>query len=242
MSGLFSPEDLQTWATGLIGHKVDENTLARARQIVSDQFNAWQSRQGQLNAEIQVLKSQYEQRRRDVEEQSARKAQLDGSLALAIEQRDTAYALVQRNNFSRMEYLGLQQKVVELQGQINVLAATIPKAQAAAEESLQRIASRKAEQAATITEEINKRRLELNSLRETLSAGSDRVTRTELRTPVRGTVRQIYINTVGGVVKPGDRSWISCPWTTLCWWSKGQPQGRGLSATGPGCDGQDLGL
>lgn len=72
------------------------------------------------------------------------------------------------------------------------------------EESLQRIASRKAEQAATITEEINKRRLELNSLRETLSAGSDRVTRTELRTPVRGTVRQIYINTVGGVVKPGE--------------------------------------
>lgn len=204
MSGLFSPRIWQTWATGLIGHKVDENTLARARQIVSDQFNAWQSRQGQLNAEIQVLKSQYEQRRRDVEEQSARKAQLDGSLALAIEQRDTAYALVQRNNFSRMEYLGLQQKVVELQGQINVLAATIPKAQAAAEESLQRIASRKAEQAATITEEINKRRLELNSLRETLSAGSDRVTRTELRTPVRGTVRQIYINTVGGVVKPGE--------------------------------------
>lgn len=198
------PEDLQIWATNLIGHGVDENTLARARQIVSDQSNAWQSRQDQLNAEIEVLKSQYEQRRRDVEEQSARKAQLDGSLALSIEQRDTAHALVQRNNFSRMEYLGLQQKVVELQGQINVLAATIPKAQAAAEESLQRIASRRAEQAAAVTEEINKRRLELNSLRETLSAGSDRVTRTELRTPVRGTVRQIYINTVGGVVKPGE--------------------------------------
>lgn len=198
------PEDLQAWATELIGHKVDANTLDRARQIVSDQLNAWQSRQAQLKAEIEVLKSQYEQRRRDVEEQSARKAQLDGSLALSIEQRNTAHALVQRNNFSRMEYLGLQQKVVELQGQINVLAATIPKAQAAAEESLQRIASRKAEQAAAITEEINKRRLELNSLRETLSAGSDRVTRTELRTPVRGTVRQIYINTVGGVVKPGE--------------------------------------
>ena len=139
-----------------------------------------------------------------MEEQIARKTQLDRSLALSIEQRDTAYALVQRNNFSRMEYLGLQQKVVELQGQIDMLAASIPKAQAAAEESKQRIASRRAEQNAAITEEINKRRLELNSLRETLAAGSDRVTRTELRTPVRGTVKQIYINTVGGVVKPGE--------------------------------------
>lgn len=198
------PENLQDWAAKLIGHKVDENTLARARQIIRDQENAWQSRQNQLNAEIEVLKSQYEQRRHDVEEQVARKTQLDRSLALSIEQRDTAYALVQRNNFSRMEYLGLQQKVVELQGQIDMLAASIPKAQAAAEESKQRIASRRAEQNAAITEEINKRRLELNSLRETLAAGSDRVTRTELRTPVRGTVKQIYINTVGGVVKPGE--------------------------------------
>ena len=198
------PEDLQDWAAKLIGHKVDENTLVRARQIIRDQENAWQSRQNQLNAEIEVLKSQYEQRRHDVEEQIARKTQLDRSLALSIEQRDTAYALVQRNNFSRMEYLGLQQKVVELQGQIDMLAASIPKVQAAAEESKQRIASRRAEQNAAITEEINKRRLELNSLRETLAAGSDRVTRTELRTPVRGTVKQIYINTVGGVVKPGE--------------------------------------
>ncbi len=198
------PEDLRGWAAKLIGHAVDDSTLARARQIIRDQENAWQSRQNQLNAEIEVLKSQYEQRRRDVEEQAARKTQLDRSLALSIEQRDTAYALVQRNNFSRMEYLGLQQKVVELQGQIDMLAASIPKAQAAADESRQRIASRRAEQNAAITEEINKRRLELNSLRETLSAGSDRVTRTELRTPVRGTVKQIYINTVGGVVKPGE--------------------------------------
>ncbi len=57
---------------------------------------------------------------------------------------------------------------------------------------------------AEINAEITKRRTELNSLKETLAAGGDRVTRTELRSPVRGTVKQIYINTVGGVVKPGE--------------------------------------
>lgn len=110
-----------------------------------------------------MLRSQYVQRTHDVEEQSARKLQLDRSLALAMEQRDTAYALVQRHNFSKMEYLGLQQRVVELQGQIDALAASLPKAQAAAEESKQRIASRRAEQAAAVTDEINKRRQDLNS-------------------------------------------------------------------------------
>ena len=98
----------------------------------------------------------------------------------------------------------MQQRVVELQGQIDSLAATIPKAKAAADEARQRIASRRAEHVAAVTEEINKRRQELNSLRESLSAGRDRVTRTELRAPVRSTVKQIYISTVGGVVKPGE--------------------------------------
>ena len=198
------PEDLDAWAAQLVGRQVDGDVLARARQIVRDQTNAWHSRQDQLHAEIEVLRSQYVQRTHDVEEQSARKLQLDRSLALAMEQRDTAYALVQRHNFSKMEYLGLQQRVVELQGQIDALAASLPKAQAAAEESKQRIASRRAEQAAAVTDEINKRRQDLNSLRESLSAGRDRVTRTELRAPVRSTVKQIYITTVGGVVKPGE--------------------------------------
>jgi adhesin transport system membrane fusion protein len=198
------PADLRAWASQLIGQPVDNNTLDRARQIVSDQENTWRSRQEKLNAELDVLKAQYEQRQHDLGEQIARKNQLDGSLALSIEQRDTAYSLLLRNNFSRMEYLGLQQKVVEVQGQIDMLAASIPKARAAADEFVQRIASRRAEQNSAVTDEISKRRLELNSLRETLSAGSDRVTRTELRTPVRGTVKQIYINTVGGVVKPGE--------------------------------------
>lgn len=198
------PENIDTWAERVIGRKVEPALLGRVNQIVQDQENAWSSRRDQLKAEIDVLQSQYVQRLHDVEELTARKTQLDRSLELSIEQRNTAYALVQRNNFSKLEYLGMQQKVVELQGQIDSLAATIPKAKAAADESKQRITSRKAEQIAAVTDEINKRRQELNSLRENLSAGRDRVTRTELRAPMRSTVRQIYISTVGGVVKPGE--------------------------------------
>ena len=198
------PTDLNIWVAKIIGHYPDVRTLDRAKQVVQDQYNAWTSRRVQLKADIDVLKSQYEQRMHEVDEQTSRKVQLDKSLELAQRQRDTALNLVRHNNFSRLEFIELEQKVVDLQGQVRQLASSIPRAQAAAEESRQRIASRKAEQQADISEEINKRRLELISLRETLAAGGDRVTRTELRSPVRGTVKQIYINSVGGVVKPGE--------------------------------------
>lgn len=181
-----------------------EEVLAAHPQAVSDQMAMFQARESQQRAEMGLLESQYEQRRREVEELTGRKWQTERSLALAVEQRNIAAPLMQRKIYSRVDYLGLEQKVVSLQGDIESLASSIPKAQAAAEEAKQRLTLRKAEMEAEINAEITKRRTELNSLKETLAAGGDRVTRTELRSPVRGTVKQIYINTVGGVVKPGE--------------------------------------
>lgn len=198
------PNDLRRWLSGRLGLEIDSKTLARAKQMLRDQENAWRARNELFTADIEGLRAQWIQRVHDVEEQEAHLKQLNQSLDLAVQQRDTGAELLRRKNFARMEYLSLEQKVVELKGQIAMLVSSIPRAKAASEEIMRKIASREAEQRANITQEIAKRRIELTSLRETLSAGGDRVTRTELRAPVRGTIKQVYVNTVGGVVKPGE--------------------------------------
>lgn len=200
-----APEFPPDLAQGLeYGTRGGEDLQTKVQGVLDDQMAIYNARRQQRDAELQVLESQYQQRDKEVEEQTARKRQLDRSLAIAVEQRNIAYPLMQRKNYSRVDFLALEQKVVALQGDIESLAASIPKTQAAAREAEQRIVFRKAELDAATTEEINKRRAELTSLVETLTAGSDRVTRTEVRSPVRGTIKQIYIHTAGGVVKPGE--------------------------------------
>ncbi len=181
-----------------------EEIVRDAPQVIADQNSALAARKLQRDSEIIVLKSQYEQRLQEVEEQQARKRSVDRNLALAIEQRNTVLPLLKRKNYSRIEFLNLEQEVANLEGELEGLTVSIPKAQAAADEALQRIAFREAELDTAITEEINERRAELNSLKETISAGSDRVTRTVVRSPVNGTIQQIHLNTLGGVVKPGE--------------------------------------
>lgn len=198
------PEDLPTFLTEILGETPDKALVERTRQIVDDQVNTWRAQSSKLHAELSMLEAQHAQRRSEVAEQLARKKQLDSSLVLEMEQRDTAKRLFQRNNFSRMDYLGMEQKVIQTQGEIDMLAASIPKTQAMMEEARQRISSRVAEEQLAISQEINKRRTEMASVRESLTAGGDRVTRTEVRSPVRGSVKQILVNTVGGVVKPGE--------------------------------------
>lgn len=195
---------LEAFLREILGEEPDSALVERARQIVEDQLNTWRAQSSKLQAELSMLEAQYAQRQSEVAEQLARKKQLDGSLVLETEQRDTAKRLLLRNNYSRMDYLGLEQKIIQTQGEIDMLAASIPKAQAMMEEARQRIGSRVAEEQLAISQEINKRRTELGSVRESLTAGGDRVTRTEVRSPVRGSVKQILVNTVGGVVKPGE--------------------------------------
>ena len=176
----------------------------KAPQIVTDQEEIFQTRRDKFTSEAQLLESQYKQRLEDVDEQQGRKVQLEKTLDLAEERRDIAKPLVDRKLFSKVDYLDLEQRVVTLSGDIEALSSTMSKAKEAAEEARRKLALRKAEMEAQISEEINKRRTELTSLQEVLSAGGDRVTRTELRSPVRGTVKRVVVNTLGGVVRPGD--------------------------------------
>lgn len=198
------PEDLKTWLEQGTGYKLSKEQLEQGRHLTKVQQETFDVQMRQRASELQVLRSQSDQRRHEVNEQKARREQLSRSLSLIRQQLNIAAPLLEKRSYSRVQYLELQERSVQTQGELDMLDVSIPRAEAAASEAEHRIALRRAELDAAIMDEINKRSLELASLRESLSAGSDRVTRTELRSPVRGTVKQIYINTVGGVVKPGE--------------------------------------
>ncbi len=198
------PENMRAWLERNTGHHLSDAQLEQGRRMAAVQEETFAVQRTQREAELRVLMAQAEQRRHEVREQVTRREQLTSGLGLIREQLRMAAPLVEKRSYSRARYLELQERAVQTQGEISVLDASIPRAEAAAVEAEHRISLRRAECDAALMEEINRRGLELASLSAGLAAGSDRVTRTELRSPARGTVKQIYITTVGGVVKPGE--------------------------------------
>ena len=173
-------------------------------QIASEQNAIYQARQQQINSELGVLQSQLQQKQQEVSEMQSRLTQLERNLDLARQQRDIAKPLVEQGVYARVDYLALERDVTNLQGDIDALRLAIPRARAAVEEIRRRMTQRQAEYRAQSLDELNRRRVELGSLQEMMSAGEDRVTRTDVRSPVRGTIKDMRLNTVGGVVKPGE--------------------------------------
>lgn len=176
----------------------------KAPLIVQDQRNIFTSRKDQLDAELSVLESQQYQKQQEVEEMISRRRQLVQSHKVAAERRDIARPLMEKNVYPRVDYLQIEESLIKLQGDIDSLSLGIPRVRRAAEEAKGRLEQRLAQFRNEAQEEINKRRAELRSLHEALAAGEDRVTRTDIRAPMRGTIKRIIHNTVGGVIKPGD--------------------------------------
>ena len=173
-------------------------------EAIRNQMAAYRARQSQYDSERKAIEANVEGRNREVEEALAKKQQIEENLRITIQRRDVVLPLVEKKIYSRLDYLAIVQQIAGLNGDLRTVLQTIEKSRSAVNEATQRLQTRKSELAAQATDEINKRKSENASLRETIVAIQDRLTRTEILSPMRGTVKRILINTVGGVIKPGE--------------------------------------
>jgi adhesin transport system membrane fusion protein len=178
--------------------------LEKNQDVVQRHLDLLAGRRRQDKAERNTLEAQRDLRVQELAEHKAKKQAVENALTLAIRQRNLVRPLLATRSYSEVEYLNLEQRVSALQGDLVTLEAGISKSEAAMREAEERLILRKAELDSRNLAEINRSEVELAGLRELITSGGDRVTRTELRAPVRAVVKRIHIMTVGGVIKPGE--------------------------------------
>jgi adhesin transport system membrane fusion protein len=178
--------------------------IEQAPDILEDQKRIHAARKGQIAAQLGALESQVTQRRQEIAEMKSRQTQLSQSLAIAQEQHNLAKPMADQGIYPRVEFLTLERELSSLKGDLNTIKLSLTRANSALQESEQRVAEQVSAAKSEMSSELTKLRQETQSLAEAITAGRDRVSRTEVRSPVRGTVKQIKQTTIGGVVRPGD--------------------------------------
>ena len=184
--------------------KIDQDLRDKAPAAVADQESLYDFLQRQLTAQISVLESQALQRTQEIAEMNSRTKQLRRSLELAREERAITEPLVRNGVMPRVDLIRIDRQVSDLEGEIGTIRLSIPRLKSAVNEAEQRIEEVRLAAKSEVTNELNRARAELQSIRETLFAGADRVTRTEVRSPVHGTIKELKHTTVGGVIRPGE--------------------------------------
>lgn len=112
--------------------------------------------------------------------------------------------LVAAGAVSEVEILRLRRSMVDVRGALDATTLALPRAEAGTKEIQSRIEQSELAFRAEAFKELNEARTHLQKITATSVAIQDRVSRTSVVSPVHGVIKQLNVNTIGGVVQPGS--------------------------------------
>ncbi|MCE4052356.1 HlyD family type I secretion periplasmic adaptor subunit [Pseudomonas sp. Au-Pse12] len=151
------------------------------------------------------------QRSAEIQSAQAQVASLRQSLPIATQLAEDYQRLLQQQYVSRHEYLEKEQARLEQQRQLRVQQAAVLQSSAAQSEARRRREGVVAQTRRSLLDLQHESRQKIASLVQELAKARYRATLTSLKAPVDGTVQQLAIHTVGGVVTAAQPLMVIVP-------------------------------
>ncbi|WP_395020043.1 HlyD family type I secretion periplasmic adaptor subunit [Dongia sp.] len=161
-------------------------------------------RQNQLSAQLTTLRDQIEQRKQDINAINTKISSAAAGLDVAEQQVAILGPAVAAGAASKVDLLKAKQEAQNYRSELNNARASLPSAKSALQESQSKLSEAVATFKAESAGELAKQQSDLASVRESMKEASAKVGRTELRSPVKGTVKEIKARTLGGVIQPAQ--------------------------------------
>jgi len=195
---------LSAEAEGLAEVVFPDEVRADAPQVVVDEMAQFSARRLQVTSDLDVLQQQREQKRQELLEGETNARTFRESLGLINQELDITRPLVAKGVLSEVELLRLEREATDIEGRLRATQNAIPRAEAALAEIDQRLQEREQRFRAEAWNELNQRKSELEMIKEAVTVGEGRVFRRDIRSPVRGEIKELKVYTVGGVVQPAQ--------------------------------------
>ena len=181
----------------------DAQVMNEYPQVVNREMDLYKNRLESLRTNQSSFQQQIEQRKQEIVELQAKLDNLKQSYAFSKEELSLTRPAFEQGAVSRVELLQLERQVNQLQGDLEATQLAIPRARSALKEAQSKLEESDAKFRADAQEDLTTVKSKLDQLRESNVSLEDKVSRTQVRSPVKGIVKQLQINTVGGVIKPG---------------------------------------
>jgi membrane fusion protein, adhesin transport system len=172
-------------------------------ELVRQEKAVYEARYNDLQANLAVLHHQAEQRAQELAETRARVIQLQHSFALLEQELDIVRKATDNHVFAKVDLIKLERQANDLSGELEVARLNVPRLEAAQSEVRQKAAQTAADFRATASRELSEARADQSMASASKLELQDRLARTTVRAPLAGTIKQVKINTVGGVIQPG---------------------------------------
>jgi len=184
--------------------EVDAKIQERIPSLVANEKSLYATNMKQLESKIEALFQQLNQKKHELKEAQTHKSHLKSSLDMITKEVRMTKPMVDKGVRSKIDFLKLEREANEIKDRYTAIKQSIPRLNSAIKEVESRIQETKLLFRSEAKVKLNEAASELQSLKANYTALEDQVTRTIVRSPMKGIVQELFVHTLGGVIKPGE--------------------------------------
>lgn len=173
------------------------------KDVIQNEKNLYLSNIKQLSKTIRILYEKVKQKKYEYANLEDKIINQTQNHDLIQEEIDISKPLYEKGIISKVEYLKLIREANKIATEIKSNKLSLPKLKSEIKEAKQKITEEKLKFKNKSSEEYNKVTAEIERIMQKTNALGDKVNRTTITSPVDGIVKQLFVNTIGGVIKPG---------------------------------------
>jgi adhesin transport system membrane fusion protein len=153
--------------------------------------------------EVAVLQERKVQKQKDLDQALAQIQRLEDNVQVSEKEFALVQPMVQRKLMAETELLRVQKELTDQRGQLKQTKESIDGLKAAVKEAALEIDQLSLQLRQKALSDKTQALADLSVINETIRGASDRVARTDVRSPVDGVVNDLTVNTIGAFVQPG---------------------------------------
>lgn len=173
-------------------------------QVLQQELSHYQASLKELNNQLSVAQDQHAQRQQELSEAQARLSAAQESYRMSTQELQATKPLLISGAVSEIEILRLERDQAATNGERNQAAARVRQVKASVKEAESRLLEVNSTAQNNWQTQLSEASSQLNSLEKNIDGLADKVKLSEIRSPVNGTVQRVLLNTIGGVVQPGN--------------------------------------
>ncbi|MCP3900747.1 MAG: HlyD family type I secretion periplasmic adaptor subunit [Desulfobacteraceae bacterium] len=188
---------------GITAFSPDKISIEQFPNIIKEEERLYNTNVRRKQSEKEILAQRLKQKQLGLSKTTLNIRQLNASKKMIQREIELTEPLFLKRLISEVEYLQLKQKKLQNQRELDEAKSERSSYRSQIVEAENMIKELEAKQQGEAQQQLGEVVAEIDRISSFQVAIEDRVERTIVRSPVDGTVKQLLINTVGGVVAPG---------------------------------------
>jgi len=174
------------------------------KDAISDQDKQFAERHASLLGQVSILESKAKQSETQIDGITEEKTSTEQQLGFINSELTDLHELLAENLVQKTRVFSLERERARLEGVVGRAVADIAKAQNEIGEAHLQIEQLHKKFSEDVNDQILQVRQKIAELREKATVSQDVLRRIQIRAPRSGTIQNLHVATVGGVIRPGE--------------------------------------